>query len=153
MVGKILKAVLVLLGFGAASCEVHTIFGGTDAYGCPTTRYIVKGRVVDAENKPIKDIKVSLVNNNDSREGGYYEELHSVQTDANGNFSVDGGVIPSLDNNIQLSITDIDGEENGGLFSDKVVDMTFDKDDMTDKSTWVTTYKKDVGDIDLDKSL
>ena len=99
-------------------------------YGVPTVDFCVKGRVTDANGKPVKGLQVILV---DSRidpdnlpETPYWVEELSRQsdtTDAQGNFEVKGSDRPW--EQMRVLVTDIDGAKNGGSFQTQLVDVQF----------------------------
>ena len=60
VMGKIIKFLLICLGFKSlTACDVE-IWNGTVEYGTPYAEYEVKGRVSDAEGTPISGIRVSM---------------------------------------------------------------------------------------------
>ena len=115
VMGKIIKFLLVCLGFKAlASCD-DNIFNQTAEYGTPYAEYEVKGRVSDAEGAPVQGIRVSMGESQSS-------QLDSVAvTDAEGRFHVIHGTFPFRDNTFDIQFTDIDGEAGGGLFEEQTV--------------------------------
>ena len=102
--GKIIKFLLICLGFKSlTACDVE-IWNGTAEYGTPYAEYEVKGKVSDAEGTPIQGVRVSMGESQSS-------QLDSVAvTDAEGRFHV-----------IHIQFTDIDGEAGGGLFEEQTV--------------------------------
>ena len=86
-----------------------------DAYGVPFREYQMSARVVDAEGNPINGIKVSHGVSQDNPKSFEYVTI----TDSDGFFSgyVDEG-------STYLRFEDIDGEENGGEFETKYVEVT-----------------------------
>ena len=113
VMGKIIKFLLICLGFKSlTACDVE-IWNGTVEYGTPYAEYEVKGRVSDAEGTPIQGIRVSM---------GEEGSLDSVAvTDADGRFHVIHGTFPFRDNTFDIQFTDIDGEAGGGLFEEQTV--------------------------------
>ena len=111
--GKIIKFLLICLGFKSlTACDVE-IWDGTAEYGTPYAEYEVKGRVSDAEGTPIQGIRVSM---------GVEDYMDSVAvTDADGRFHVIHGTFPFRDNTFDIQFTDIDGEAGGGLFEEQTV--------------------------------
>ena len=106
--GKIIKFLLICLGFKSlTACDVE-IWNGTVEYGTPYAEYEVKGRVSDAEGTPISGIRVSMGESQSS-----YMDSVAV-TDAEGRFHVIHGTFP-------FQFTDIDGEAGGGLFEEQTV--------------------------------
>ena len=115
VMGKIIKFLLICLGFKSlTACDVE-IWNGTAEYGTPYAEYEVKGRVSDAEGTPIQGIRVSMGESQSSH-------LDSVAvTDAEGRFHVIHGTFPYNDNTFDIQFTDIDGEAGGGLFEEQIV--------------------------------
>ena len=104
VMGKIIKFLLICLGFKSlTACDVE-IWNGTMEYGTPYAEYEVKGRVSDAEGTPIQGVRVSMGESQSS-------QLDSVAvTDAEGRFHVIHGTFPFRDNTFDIQFTDIDGE-------------------------------------------
>ncbi len=115
VMGKIIKFLLICLGFKSlTACDVE-IWNGTVEYGTPYAEYEVKGRVSDAEGTPISGIRVSMGESQSS-----YMDSVAV-TDAEGRFHVIHGTFPFRDNTFDIQFTDIDGEAGGGLFEEQTV--------------------------------
>ena len=100
-------------------------------YGVPTANFAVKGRVVDANGKPIRGVQVTLVNSNDDTEGlkNMSEQdfppmltPHSDTTDVHGNFEVKNTDRPW--ETMSIVVRDIDGTKNG-KFDNQVVSVEF----------------------------
>ena len=102
---RLIYLLLGALGFTACSesmmCE----------YGSPTVHFTVKGRVTDADGKPIKGIVISS------------NEVYGLEavTGEDGHFATK--TIPSTNIHGKLLFTDIDGAENGGEFETLTVDL------------------------------
>ena len=115
VMGKIIKFLLICLGFKSlTACDVE-IWNGTVEYGTPYAEYEVKGRVSDAEGTPIQGIRVSMGESQSS----YLDSV--AVTDAEGRFHVIHGTFPFRDNTFDIQFTDIDGEAGGGLFEEQTV--------------------------------
>ena len=133
VMGKIIKFLLICLGFKSlTACDVE-IWDGTAEYGTPYAEYEVKGRVSDAEGTPVQGIRVSMGESQSS-------QLDSVAvTDAEGRFHVIHGTFPFRDNTFDIQFTDIDGEAGGGLFEEQTVtvqaEMTEEGDGWDAKSS------------------
>lgn len=152
---RILKILLVLLGFGAASCstshgkgpDAGDDFGGGIApapeYGAPVVQFTVKGRVVDAEQNPVNGIRVTI--SPDAASWGNAE----LQSNEEGRFE-GSSAFGGFNTDYVLNFQDVDGEENGGLFMDKEVSVHLTDEDMVDQSTWTKGYSKDIGDVELE---
>ena len=109
VMGKIIKFLLICLGFKSlTACDVE-IWNGTVEYGTPYAEYEVKGRV------PIQGIRVSMGESQSS----YLDSV--AVTDAEGRFHVIHGTFPFRDNTFDIQFTDIDGEAGGGLFEEQTV--------------------------------
>lgn len=102
---RLIYLLLGALGFTACSesmmCE----------YGTPTAHFTVKGRVTDADGKPIKGIVVSS------------KDVYGLDavTGEDGQFATK--TIPAVGIHGTLLFTDIDGAENGGEFETQTVDL------------------------------
>lgn len=132
----LLLSLLGMLGVGCHSSKsvecVSTAPGGTEQpavlepevalmYGVPTMDYVVKGRVVDPDNKPVEGVQVILVNSTvDATADTLYGNREHIQnyirrmadtTDANGNYQVQTTDMPSME--MRLVVRDIDGKRNG----------------------------------------
>ena len=60
VMGRIIKLLLICLGFKSlTACDVE-VWQGTVEYGTPYAEYEVKGRVSDAEGTPISGVRVSI---------------------------------------------------------------------------------------------
>ena len=127
VMGKVIKFLLICLGFKSlTACDVE-IWNGTAEYGTPYAEYEVKGRVSDAEGAPVQGIRVSMGESQSS-------QLDSVAvTDAEGRFHVIHGTFPFRDNTFDIQFTDIDGEAGGGLFEEQTVGDGWDEGDYAVK--------------------
>lgn len=90
-------------------------------YGVPLAEYSVKGRVLDSDNNPIKDIEVS---------SDFYPYA-KVRTDDDGEFLFHVDEMDAAES-LTLNFTDTDGEENGGEFETKTVDVPLEQTDPGD---------------------
>lgn len=109
---RLLYLFLGALGFTACSdnsmmCE----------YGTPTVQFTVKGRVTDADGKPIKGIVIS------SKEVNYFSENGGLEavTGEDGHFATQR--VKAIGIHGKLLFTDIDGAENGGEFETQTVEL------------------------------
>ena len=98
IVERILSGIFTLLGF--ASCS-GTVGGGDEPYiceyGCPTTKFQVKGTVTSEIGKPLKDIQVII-----KGDGRMYFETKgaiadTVYTNEKGEYLSDEGSVISLE--------------------------------------------------------
>lgn len=144
MKDTIFKWLLVMLGFGAASCGGEKEIDYVVEYGAPMVSFMTKGRVVDAEGNPVRGLQVTNLVHTEHLSAG-------VLTDIDGNFSLNGylpGFSAPEKRYTDITIRDIDGEENGGKFAEKIVDVEFsDAEDKGDRESWAQYYSKDLGDI------
>ena len=124
-VNKLITGLLALLGF--SSC-VFLIDGDDDGgddvvmYGVVRTSFVVKGTVTDADEKPLKNIRVVLKLQDDEPDGNPYRQARdTVYTDNKGEFKTR----PRPDTPLPWTLiaTDIDGTDNGGEFL--TVEKTF----------------------------
>lgn len=111
-------------------------------YGVPTVDFNVKGRVTDANGKPVKGLQVIFI---DSRidpenlpENEYWDaELRRMSdtTDTKGEFEVNASDRPW--EQMRVLVRDIDGVKNGS-FQDQLVDVQFGEPEAGDKpvSKW-----------------
>lgn len=156
MKDKIIRTLLVLLGFGSASCGSidKAINGGHDGgfggavaeYAAPMVVFSVKGRVVDAQDRPVNGISVTV----ETEDGWYVGEDFATHSGDDGCFE---GRVEFGGYGVRYTVhfSDIDGEDNGGLFADKEISITVTEDDKVDKTAWTTGYLKDMGDVKLEK--
>lgn len=100
-------------------------------YGVPTVDFAVKGKVVDANGKPIKGLQVVFVNSridpDNLPDNEYWREMMkqmSDTTDQKGNFMVRCTDNPWMKQ--RVLVRDIDGAKNG-KFEDQLIDVTFDE--------------------------
>ena len=107
-------------------------------YGVPTMNFVVKGQVVDEQNKPVPGMQVVLVNQRIDIEPGRMDESHpyvqqylkesSDTTDANGQYQVTTRDVPA--DRQQIIVRDIDGEKNGS-YEDQMFDVDFTQGEQT----------------------
>lgn len=103
---------------GLASCEkINDIIGGKGGivcmYGMPTADYNIDFDITDEEGNGIPGIEVEVM----------YSGMAPVYSDEQGNVKFTKNDYPSLD----MKLTDVDGEENGGEFKSlTVTDKYFD---------------------------
>lgn len=95
-----------------------TIVAGGSLTGCgmygppPRSYYTMNGKVIQKDSKEgIKNIKITIHNTNDS-----------VFTSKDGSFKIENKELIGIQS-ITIEIEDIDGEENGGEFSSKTVEL------------------------------
>ena len=117
-------------------------------YGVPTVDFAVKGRVVDGKGKPVKGLRVTLINSDIDPDNmpdtpHWKAQLARVSdtTDAEGNFNVRTSDRPW--EKVRMLVTDIDGKENGS-FEQQLVDVAFGDPEPGNKpvSSWNLGEKK-----------
>lgn len=114
---RILSFLLVLLGFSSCDNSNDDDGGGMVAmYGTPSANFVVKGKVVDDENKAVSGLKVAIgsVYNWSGTDKTYYAD--SINTDVDGAFKVSIMEFPK-DQNFVIKYEDVDNEEDGLLKS------------------------------------
>ena len=90
-------------------------------YGTPIVEFSVKGRVVDADSNPIPNIEVSW--------GNMYGKTVTAE---DGTFEYRNEEIGFEMNDVTLTFTDVDGEENGGDFETEDVQVPLTQIDPGD---------------------
>ena len=115
MLGKILTRLFALFGFSLTCVACY----GT-MYDEYNPQYLVSGRVVDSDGKPIKDLEVS--------------SNQRTTTDSEGRFRLGASYAT-------IRIEDVDGVENGGEFEPRELNIQ-------DKYSY-GNYITDLGDIEL----
>ena len=104
---KIVYLFLAALGFGTVGCENNDVMYAP-LLPNPTK---LKAHVVDEDGNAIKGIEVSAGYNGSVKPAGYTDE--------------NGDCIVSWEDDIQLmKFKDVDGEENGGEFEEKHLNMS-----------------------------
>jgi len=122
-----LAGILSLMGLGI-SCD--SIIGvGTDEYGVPHADFKVKGKVTDAEGKPVQGIMVHAQTTPDE-----YNYVDTTYTDANGNYEVRAEVLGIKQ--VDVYAEDIDGELNGSFQPDSARILSEDIN-LTGGSSWL----------------
>ena len=126
---KILAALLAVLGFGGAACN-GAPWEMRAEYGTPSATFKVKGTVAyktsETEYTSIKNINVVLFKKYEYDTEIQYSEIGSTYTLGNGVFNVEGTAFPEK-KILYIELTDIDGEENGGLFATDIIEADFSK--------------------------
>lgn len=107
-------------------------------YGVPTMDFVVKGKVVNEQGKPVSGMQVILVNQTvDISPESMQEDNPFVKdyianasdtTDAEGNFQCKTRDVPV--ENQRVIVRDIDGDHNG-KYGDQMLNVTFTPDDQT----------------------
>lgn len=123
-------------------------------YGVPTMDFQIRGQVKDAQGKPVKDIRVNMLERNMEVKNGELQgdpdainkwlESTSVKTDKNGRFEIKNNGIPQ--ERVLLMLRDTDGKENGE-FKSRMVEMLVTPYDVdkSNASGWNQgTFNKEV---------
>ena len=106
-------------------------------YGVPTMDYVVKGKVLNTDGKPVKGLQIVLVNNNidltaDTIYGNdeyveRYIQKSSDTTAKDGTFEVRSSDMPS--GKQRILVRDIDGKRNGNI-QNELLDVEFDMNNV-----------------------
>lgn len=140
-----LTAILLgALGFSACSDLDNEQFY---MYGSPTVDYQTEGRVTDTENNPIQGLRVELTEHYHD-DGEYKVTTQTLTTDAEGKF-ISEKILEPVNYFGTLTITDIDGEANGGEFKEQTVELwdletTIDKSNQDDWYWGVVTFEANI---------
>ena len=133
----LLTAVIALLGFSACEDKTDPLM-----YGSPTADYKAEGIVADEDGNPIEGIQIKA-----EMKSVLTGDLDSqiVYSDDNGKYATEKHYEKRL---LTLTVTDIDGEENGGEFEEMTINLQELKPvlDKTDADGWyigVRNYKVD----------
>ena len=125
-------------------------------YGVPTMNYMIRGQVRDTEGRPVKGIRVNMLERNmevdaasaelqgDPERVKEYLESTSVVTDKKGRFEIKNSGIPQ--EQVRLLVRDVDGNENGE-YRNQLFEVPVNGEDIdrTDASGWNQgTFNKDV---------
>lgn len=121
-------------------------------YGVPTVDYKLKGRVVDAQGRPVKGAQVLLLNSNIDADVDHLpsnefwdQEVKRISdtTDAQGNFSVHTTDTPW--EQMRVLVRDIDGKQNG-LFRSEVLPVDYsDVESSSSSRGWYQGVKEKDG--------
>ena len=124
-------------------------------YGVPTMDFVVKGRVINEQGKPVKGMQVILVNqkvdiapdhmDEDNPYVQDYIQHASDTTDEQGVFECHVKDVPM---DVQrVIVRDIDGKKNGS-YQDQMVDIEFtDADQTGERKGWY--FGKRTKDVDI----
>ena len=78
---KIMKLLLLLLGFGTTACNEAE---NPVEYGCPMTKFSIKARVTDTSDRPIEGIKVEAVRYSSSKNADVSFDPNEAYSDSEG---------------------------------------------------------------------
>lgn len=137
--------VSLMSALGLSSCHCHKQLEKTEEpvapevkdrgemklmYGVPTMNFMIRGQVKDAQGKPVKDIRVNMLERGMEVKDGELQgdpervkawlERSAAITDKNGRFLIENSGTPQ--EQVRLMVRDVDGKENG-LHKDRVVEM------------------------------
>ena len=123
-------------------------------YGVPTMNYQIRGQVKDANGKPVKDIRINMLERNmeasaDGIEGDpeavrNWLQNTEVRTDGEGRFVIQNSGLPQEE--VRLMVRDVDGKENGE-YQNQLIGVQVKPEDMdrTNAGGWNQgTFNKDV---------
>ena len=118
----LLSALLSLLGFSCGLLNFPVEYGTSPAeYGTPRATYKAKGVVVsEADDSPIKGIHIELYGDAQN-----FWSTASASTNSDGSFSLSGDGFPMSNQKLYVKLTDVDGEENGGLFVEMEIEADY----------------------------
>ena len=142
-----LTAILLgALGFSACS-DSKSLWDIPLMYGSPTMDYQTKGCVTDTESNPIQGLRVELTEHYHD-DGDYKVTTQTLTTDAEGKF-ISEKILEPVNYFGTLTITDIDGEANGGEFKEQTVELkdlkkTIDKSNQDDWYWGVVTFEANI---------
>lgn len=135
---RLSSAALVVLGFSACSDSGNQEY--PCLYGVPLSDFHFQGTVTDEDQKPIEGIKATLCMDSGIDAYAHTQHVDSASTDAEGKYDIRfpsyeagvyyGGVQPF----VKITLTDIDGDANGGTFANDTItadQMTVVKEEKT----------------------
>lgn len=161
--------VTVMGALGLSSCHCHKQLEKTEEpeapavkdrgemklmYGVPTMNFMIRGQVKDAQGKPVKDIRVNMLERGMEVKDGELQgdpervkmwlEQSAAITDRFGRFTIETSGTPQ--EQVRLMVRDVDGKENGDL-KDRMVEMEVSPTniDRTNAGGWNQgTFNKDI---------
>lgn len=123
-------------------------------YGVPTMNYMIRGQVKNGAGKPVKDIRVNMLERGMEVKEGELQgdpervkewlEESAVVTDKKGRFAIDSRGLPQ--EQVRLLVRDVDGKKNGAYRSQLLeVGVEAADVDRTDAAGWYQgTFNKEV---------
>lgn len=134
----LLSSLITLLGFSACDAlNPKDEYGAPYVeYGSPSVSYRVKGRVTDAEGKPLSGIKAEA---GSAWDGHFYPSAEPTMTDAEGNVELKAHA-GTLHGQV-LVLSDVDGEEGGGDFGSDTISVESLPHKATAEGTWHSEYE------------
>ena len=162
--------VTVMGAFGLSACHCHKEAVATEPeeapqvkpreeirlmYGVPTMNYMIRGQVKDTHGRPVRDIRVNMLERGmqtddegtlvgDSKAIDSWLQDTEVRTDEKGRFTIASSGLPQEE--VRLLVRDVDGKENGE-YRNQVVDLPVKPEDMdrTEAGGWDQgTFNKEV---------
>lgn len=161
--------VTVMGMFGLSSCHCHKEAAKTEEpkapamqpreeirlmYGVPTMNFMIRGQVKDADGRPVKDIRVNMLERGMEVQNGELQgdpermqlwlEQNAAKTDKDGNFVINNSGMPREE--VRLMVRDVDGVENGE-YKNQVLEVKVKQGDVdrTGAGGWNQgTFKKEV---------
>jgi len=149
--------VTVMSALGMSSCHSHKQLAAPNSnpedqpevkereeirlmYGVPTMNFHIRGQVMDADGKPVKDIRVNMLERGMEVKDGELQgdpervqqwlDRSAVTTDSLGRFEIKESGIPQEE--VRLMVRDVDGAENGEyknqLYETKVQRVDVDRE-------------------------
>ena len=127
-------------------------------YGVPTMNYMIRGQVKDAEGRPVRDIRVNMLERNmeasaDGIEGDpemvqQWLDGTEVRTDDEGRFEIQNSGTPQEE--VRLMFRDVDGHENGD-YQNQLIGLSVKPENVSGAEGWNRgTFSKEV-EIELEK--
>ena len=161
--------VSVMGALGLSACHCHKEATKTDVketpevnpreeirlmYGVPTMNFMIRGQVKDADGRPVKNVRVNMLERNMEVKDGELQgdpgrvqqwlDGTAVTTDVEGRFEINNSGIPQEE--VKLMVRDVDGLENGE-YKNQVLEMKVQQSDVdrTNAGGWNQgTFKKEV---------
>lgn len=123
-------------------------------YGVPTMDYMIRGQVKDADGRPVRNIRVNMLERGMTVTAGQLQgdpervkewlTKTETTTDQDGRFVVRNSGLPTTE--VRFLVRDVDGEENGS-FKDSMIEVPVDSEsiDKTNAGGWNQgSFEKDV---------
>jgi len=113
----------LILGLTGISCDNGNGPGPQPEYGMPYAKYVLDGTVVNAETEePVEGIRVKFPS-----DASDYDSSSMTFSDENGDWSITKQIYPcgaDGSSECDVSAQDVDGDENGGTFEEKQIDLS-----------------------------
>ena len=144
--------VTVMGAFGLSSCHCHKELATPEEepvpsvkepepmrlmYGVPTMNFMIRGQVKDVDGRPVKDIRVNMLEpgmevkdgelQGDARRVELFLRQTSVTTDSRGRFELSNTGRPMQE--VRLLVRDVDGEKNGE-FKNQLLELAVEQGDV-----------------------